>query len=263
MLRTAIDVSKKYGHVYMVSLIGGLIATAFGAYYAITLVAIYTKFQPANDNPSCRDGGCSHAKVIGLIVFVTFTMYWVSEWLKNTIHTAIAGVYGSWYFYPHNFPKYATRGAAHRALTYSYGSICFGSLIVAIIQFLRHLCSIARSQSRQQGGVGGTVGYVMFCILGCFIAILDWAARFFNRFAFCHIALYGKAYIPAAKDTWNMIKDRGFDALINVSTCYFDSAVLTCLGLLDWTGPVFRCPLYRIRLRPSRLLVSLLHEARV
>lgn len=32
MLQTAIDVSKKFGHVYLVSLIGGLLATAFGAW---------------------------------------------------------------------------------------------------------------------------------------------------------------------------------------------------------------------------------------
>lgn len=31
------------------------------------------------------------------------------------------------------------------------------------------------------------------------------------------IALYGKAYIPAAKDTWKLFKDRGIDALVNDS----------------------------------------------
>jgi hypothetical protein len=29
------------------------------------------------------------------------------------------------------------------------------------------------------------------------------------------IALYGKPYIKAAKDTWNLFKDRGIDALVN------------------------------------------------
>lgn len=31
------------------------------------------------------------------------------------------------------------------------------------------------------------------------------------------IALYGKSYIPAAKDTWRLFKDRGIDALVNDS----------------------------------------------
>ncbi|KAF2835266.1 DUF580-domain-containing protein [Patellaria atrata CBS 101060] len=213
MLQTAIDVSKKYGHVYLVSFIGGLLATAFGAYFSVTLVSIYVKYEPGN-NPACSQGvgNCGTGKVIGLIVFVTFAAYWITEVLKNVIHTTISGVYGSWYFCSQNFPKNATRGAFRRSMTYSFGSISFGSLLVAIINFLRQLCSVAQRQEAQEGNI---VGVILFCILGCIIGILDWAVQFINRYAFSHIALYGKAYIAAAKDTWKMIKDRGIDALVN------------------------------------------------
>lgn len=213
MLRTAIDVSKRFGHVYLVSLLGGIMAAALGAWYSVTLVAIYVKYHPGN-NPACDTGagGCGQGKVIGLIVFVTFAMYWISEWLKNTIHVSISGVYGSWYFCPNNFPKGATRGALKRALTYSFGSISFGSLIVAIIQGLRQICSAARQQASQDGNIVGTI---IFCCLQCFIGVLEWAVEFFNRYAYSYIALYGKSYLTAAKDTWKLMKDRGIDALIN------------------------------------------------
>lgn len=265
MLKTSVDVSKKYGHMYMVSFLGGLVGTAFGAWYAVTLVAIYTKYQPAANNPGCDvdGGGCSQGKVIGLIVFVTFTMYWISEWIKNTMHTIIAGIYGSWYFAPHNFPKGATRGATKRALTYSFGSISLGSLVIAIIQALRQLCSIARSQAGQEGGIAGMVGYALFCVLGCLISILEWAVRFFNRYAFCHIALYGKAYIPAAKDTWTMIKDRGLDGLINVSIFSVSQKLLltTSTGLPYQPRSLLWCHLHRLCLRPSWLPVPLFHRS--
>ncbi|GAO19154.1 uncharacterized protein UV8b_03415 [Ustilaginoidea virens] len=217
MLKTSVNVSKRYGHVYLVSLVGGLLATAFAAWFSVTLTAVYVTYEPSPNNPKCgaNGAGCSKGKVIGLTVFITFAMYWISEWLKNTIHTTISGVYGTWYFCVNNFPKGATRGSAKRALTYSFGSISLGSLLVAIIQFLRQLCSVARQQSVEDGGVGGAIGYVIFCILGCLVSLLEWALEFLNRYAFCHIALYGKPYIPAAKDTWNMIKDRGISALIN------------------------------------------------
>jgi hypothetical protein len=200
MLRMTIDVSKRFGHVYIVSLIGGLLAAAFSAWFSVTLVAVYVKYHPGN-NPACNTGagGCGQGKVIGLIVFITFAMYWFSEWLKNTIHVTISGVYGSWYFAPNNFPKGATRGALKRAMTYSFGSISLGSLIVAIIQGLRQLCSAAQSQSRQDGNIVGTI---IFCCLQCVIGIVDWAVQFLNRYAFSHIALYGKSYVAAAKDTW-------------------------------------------------------------
>jgi hypothetical protein len=92
MLQTSIDVSKRYGHVYTVSFIGGFIATAFGAWYSVTLVAVYAHYEPGN-NPACStSGSCSSATVIGLIAFITFAMYWISEWLKNTIHTTVSEI---------------------------------------------------------------------------------------------------------------------------------------------------------------------------
>ncbi|CAI6337579.1 unnamed protein product [Periconia digitata] len=215
MLQTTIDVSKKYGHVYMVSLLGGILATAFGAWFSVTLAAVYVKYQPSANNPACNTGagGCGSGKVIGLIVFITFAMYWISEWLKNTIHVTISGVYGSWYFMgPNSFPKGATRGALKRALTYSFGSISLGSLIVAIIQFMRQICSAAQQGAAQDGNM---IGMAIFCCLQCLIGILEWAVEFLNRYAFSYIALYGKPYVAAAKATWKMIKDRGIDALVN------------------------------------------------
>ncbi|KAK3328245.1 plasma-membrane choline transporter-domain-containing protein [Cercophora scortea] len=214
MLQTAIDVSKTHGHVYAVSAVGGFLATAFAAWFSVTLVAVYVKYSPSASNAACREGvgGCSQGKVIGLIVFITFASYWITEWLKNTVHTTISGVYGSWYFNSKNYPTKVTRGALKRALTYSFGSISLGSLVVAIINLLRQFCSVAQQNAAADGNIVGTI---LFCIIGCLIGLLDWAVQFINRYAFSHIALYGKAYIPAAKDTWRMIKDRGIDALIN------------------------------------------------
>jgi hypothetical protein len=97
------------------------------------------------------------------------------------------------------FPKGATRGALKRSLTYSFGSISLGSLLVAIVQFLRQICSAAQRSSASDGNLVGTI---LFCVLGCLIGILEWAVEFLNRYAFSYIALYGKSYVAAAKDTW-------------------------------------------------------------
>ncbi|KAI9678494.1 MAG: putative choline transporter, neither null mutation nor overexpression affects choline transport [Trizodia sp. TS-e1964] len=214
MLQTVMDVARNFGHVFLVSFIGGFIAVAFGAWYSVTLVAVYARYDAGSPNYSSSSSNSS-AKVIGLIVFITFAAYWITEWLKSTIHTTVAGVYGSWYFCsqkPGGFPSGSTRGAFRRSITYSFGSISFGSLIVSLIQLLRQAVSIAQSNASGQGNV---LGAILFCVLGCFISLLEWAVQFINKYAFSHIALYGKAYLPAAKDTWRMIKDRGFDALIN------------------------------------------------
>ncbi|KAG9703089.1 DUF580-domain-containing protein, partial [Aureobasidium melanogenum] len=199
-------------------------------------------------NPACSTGagGCSSAKVIGLLVFITFAMYWISEFLKNTIHVIISGVYGSWYFCSHNPPKNITRGAARRSLTYSFGSISLGSLVVALINMLRQACSIARQQEANSGNIAADIA---LCILQCLIGILDWVVQFINRYAFSYIALYGKAYIPAAKDTWTLIKDRGIDALVN--ECLIGpvltqgaTAIAYLCALLAYLYLIFTSPAY-------------------
>lgn len=198
MFQTVVDVSRNYGHVYLVSFLGGLVAAAFGAWFAATMVAVYVRFQPGN-NPSCStsagaSGDCSKATVIGLMVYITFAGYWITEWLKNTIHTTISGVYGAWYFGPNNPSTGATRGAARRALTYSFGSISLGSLLVAILDMLRLACSVARNQN---GGTGNFMADCAFCVLQCILGLVQWALEFVNRYAFSYIALYGKKYVPS------------------------------------------------------------------
>lgn len=183
------DVAKNFGHVFLVSALGGIVALAFGAWFSVTLVAVYVKYEPnqsgrstggARINPACSSNtssSCSSAKVIGLVVFITFAGYWITEWIKNTIHSTIAGVYGSWFFCsgkPGGMPSGATRGAFRRAMTYSFGSISLGSLVVALINMLRQAVSIAQQQEAQSGNM---IASIAFCVLGCFISILEWAVQ--------------------------------------------------------------------------------------
>ena len=103
--------------------------------------------------------------------------YWITEYLKNTMHSVVAGVYGSWFFCggkPGGMPKGATRGAFRRAMTYSFGSISFGSLVVAIINMLRQAVSIAQQTEASQGNM---IASILFCCLGCLVGLLQWAVQ--------------------------------------------------------------------------------------
>lgn len=93
MLQTSFDVAKRYGHVYMVSALGGLTAVIFGVWVLLTLVAVNTKYAPteAGKQTGRGDINCSSGKVIGLTIFVTFSGYWISEVIKNVIHVSISG----------------------------------------------------------------------------------------------------------------------------------------------------------------------------
>jgi hypothetical protein len=90
---------------------------------------------------------------------------------------------------------------------------------------------------------GSPVEACLFCCAELCVNYLEFLVEYFNRYvipalecderclmrrryAYIEIALYGKPYIAAAKDTWRLFKDRGVDALINdslvaMSACSF------------------------------------------
>jgi hypothetical protein len=102
-------------------------------------------------------------------------------------------------------PENPTRDAFKRATTSSLGSICLGSLLVAIISTIRFFVQGAR-RSRN--------GFVRACV-ACILGILERIANYFNMYAFTQVAIYGKTYIEAAKATWELIQSRGLSAVIN------------------------------------------------
>jgi len=143
-------------------------------------------------------------------IFLIFSFYWTFEVIKNVVHVSVSGVVATWYFMSNNMPANPTLGSFKRAMTSSLGSIAFGSLIVAVIQTLRVvLRAIVAKNSRNW--VLLILGWIALCFLGC----LDRLAQYFNHYAFCQVAIYGKSYIEAAKSTWSLFKTAGLEAIVN------------------------------------------------
>jgi len=111
-------------------------------------------------------------------------------------------------------PAHPTLSAFGRASTRSLGSIAFGSLIVTVLELTRLILNAARQNANAEGH---PVEACLACCAECFIGCIESLVEYFNRYAYIEIALYGKPYIAAAKDTWRLFKDRGIDALVNDS----------------------------------------------
>ncbi|RCK55919.1 Protein PNS1 [Candida viswanathii] len=217
ILATVIDVMRMYPSTLVTSFIGLIVSAAFSVLFSVVIVATYVKFDPNNSNEACSVGGgsCSKAKLIGVLVFVFFAGFYISEVIRNVIHVVIAGIYGTWYYLANSdqgAPKHPALASLKRALTYCFGSITFGSLIVSLIQLLRQLISILRSNFAADGNGWGVCGMI---VLDFVIGFIDWLVRYFNKYAYCYVALYGKSYIRSAKDTFDLLRFKGMDALIN------------------------------------------------
>jgi hypothetical protein len=225
ILEITIDVMKSYPSTLITSFIGIIISTAFSILFSIVLVTTYVKFDANPNNEGCdaTGGGCSQSKLIGVLVFVFFAGYYITEVIKNVIHVVIAGIYGTWYYLANSdegAPKHPALGAFKRAMTYCFGSICFGSLIVSLIQLVRGLVNIVKNNAFGNGDI--CAGCLLLCLLAI-LSVVEWMARYFNHYAYCYVALYGKSYIRSAKDTVDMLRYKGFDAMIN--DCFINTSL--------------------------------------
>ncbi|VEU21549.1 DEKNAAC102203 [Brettanomyces naardenensis] len=217
ILRIVIGVSKKYPSCYIIALIGMIVVGAFSYLFVIAIVGVYAKWGDQSKQ------GYSQSKLIGLLVFVFYSGYYITEVMRTTIHVTLSGIYGTWYYLSKSdagMPKHAALGSFKRAMTFCFGSICFGSLLVSLVQLLRQLITIGKMEAL---GNGNGWAYCLLVILDALAYVLDFCVRYFNHYAYSYIALYGKSYLKSARDTYHIFKYKGFDALIN--DCIIDTAL--------------------------------------
>lgn len=168
------------------------------------------------------EGNCAK-DVNGIIIFLlTLSLYWTQQVIKNVVHVTVAGTVGTWWWAPFEADSFCSDGvrSSHsRALTYSFGSICFGSLVVAIVQAIKSMLE----QARESGD--GTLLCIADCIIGCMETILE----VFNKWAFVYIGLYGYNFVESAKNVMILFRARGWTAIV---TDYIVDRVLTLVSSL-------------------------------
>jgi hypothetical protein len=115
----------------------------------------------------------------------------------------------TWWFTPEEEyeAEHVTMPAVKRSCTSSFGSICEGSLIVAIIETLRQMAE----QARRDNGNRDLAATCAACLLGC----LSDMAQYFNKWAFIFVGIYGLPFAEAGKSVFELFKERGWNLIIN------------------------------------------------
>lgn len=156
-------------------------------------------------------------------------LFWTMQVSHFTVHTITAGLVGTWYFDPTEASGYCSKalmGSMKRALSYSFGSICLGSVLVAIIQFLDWLVQSLRQQRAENGDRDCTQTFIL-CCLDCILQMLEGIMEYFNKWAFIYVGVYGYPYLTAGKKVMALFEQRGWSVIIN------DNLVSQALGLLS------------------------------
>lgn len=160
-----------------------------------------------------------------VLVLLLLSFMWVTQLLRAVVNATVAGTVASWYFLSPHVPPRPTARALQRALTTSFGSLCLGALLAASLKTMRAAAKGISSRSAVPAGIRSCA----LCVLG----FLDVLTRFVNELAYTQVAMYGKTFSRASRDTWTLlVHHSGVDALVQrelISTALTLSAVLSGL----------------------------------
>eukprot|EP00658_Telonema_sp_P-2_P025093 TRINITY_DN20103_c0_g1_i1.p1 TRINITY_DN20103_c0_g1~~TRINITY_DN20103_c0_g1_i1.p1 ORF type:complete len:520 (-),score=127.91 TRINITY_DN20103_c0_g1_i1:137-1696(-) len=199
LLEIAGAITKQYPGMIILSLTSLLPQVALLALTLCALLGISRAIEDEQDG--ANDDDAKSAQYGGLVLMIGFGWFWSSQVIRNVVHMACASVSATWYF---QLPRLnPTILGLQRACTKSFGSVCMGSLFVALVQMLRFFVWQQQQDS-----------FLALC-LDCLLACIEHILRLINKYAFTYIALYGESFCDAAGMVWDILKERGFDLIIN------------------------------------------------
>jgi len=167
-------------------------------------------------NPELMAKG-NNAGRYGMTFLLALSLAWGGQVADNICHVTYCGVFGRWYFGGQDGSDSDVEGVAVSlgkgtpntlgpsltvALTTSLGSICCGSLLVAVI---RGVEQVAYQMQLDAASNGNIIGCIVAAILKCFISCIGDIIEYFNDWAYVQCAIRGVSFFDAATITLTML----------------------------------------------------------
>jgi len=185
------------------------IALAVSIYYAFACVGLYDAILFGDLNLS------GWIKVLAF-VGVGLAYYWTYQVLCHVVQVTVAGVIGSWWFKPETEATSPCSkeliSSFQRSTVLSFGSICFGSLLVGIVQVIRQFVEPMRPNRDET--VLMCLHECLVCFQECLVSCIDGLAESFNPWAFTYVGLYGYGFLEAGHHATELFRRRGWSMIV-------------------------------------------------
>lgn len=197
LLKTSSGILNDNKSIFLIPLLGLVYAAVYSVFLLYSMAPFVEKLN--NNEPS------------GMVILIFILLFfWTQQVVSNVVHVTTAGVVGKWYYKNADTTSIVWK-AFKRSVTKSFGSVCFGSLIVAVIKTIQFIIRMARSNSDNT---------CVMCCLDCIITCFEQIVEYFNEYAYAYVGIYGLSYIESAKKTWELAKGNFMTALFNDNLIY-------------------------------------------
>jgi hypothetical protein len=246
MLIIASTFIRRHCSLVFVSLITLALSVGWIVLWAVTMYCTLMKTGAIEKNADGSTG--SNKAGFGVMFYFFLTYFWGITVLSNTLHVTTSGAFAEWFLIPDGSTverlgvisvgsQYKVCNSLYRALTTSFGSICYGSFLISVIRALK-ACIREETQDGEENA------FVLFlsCIARCILSCIEDIMEFMNTYAYVHVAIYGDDFCSAGEKTWNLILHAGWDLVIN-DDITGTALVFGCTMLSDpLLRPVRCCP---------------------
>jgi choline transporter-like protein 2/4/5 len=133
-----------------------------------------------------------------------FGCYWASFFVSGLGELILAGVFARWYWTrnKNNVPNCSLCRSIYDAFRYHLGTVAFGSLIIAIIRFIRTIVSYVEKKLKLYNN---DLTRCLLCCCKCCLYCLERFMRFISRNAYIMTAVKGTNFCSSAKDAFNLL----------------------------------------------------------
>lgn len=151
------------------------------------------------------------------VVTVAMLVLWTML-LANQIRVyVVSGTVAQWYFAPVDTPTTSgtTRRSLSQALSSSFGSLCFGSLVLTFTEVMKNSVENAHRQN------GGSIFSLIFYVIAqCFYGLVE----YLTKFATVMCAITGQGLVDAGRKVTDLLVRNFLDAW--ASTVWFTPMVI-------------------------------------
>ncbi|XP_019878880.1 choline transporter-like protein 1 [Aethina tumida] len=130
-------------------------------------------------------------------------MLWMTQFLIGCQHMVIAGAVSEWFFTRDKSKlSFPISHSAYNLVRFHLGSVALGSLIIALVQFLRIIFKVLEKYlNNHEGSIAKCLMKCCHCCLYCFEKVI----KYLSRNAYIEVAIYGYSFCTAGKQAFKLL----------------------------------------------------------
>ena len=209
-IKLAIEVMKHAGRavtaVPTTILFPLVLALALFGYFVIWVVVmlyLYTAGEETTDNADNFTGFQQSTSVRNLQIFQVFQLLWITAFLNGLGITVLAGAFAAFFFKREGETLVSPlKTSLGRILRFHLGSIALGSLILAVIQFIRLVLNYMQKKAEESKN---TVLLRILKALDYYVRCIEGVVKTVSRNAYILVAIHGSSFCASARRASSLI----------------------------------------------------------